>query len=108
MMFCIAFAPSRKMAPARAVAQELGIPVALHVAENAPAGVFTLDGDSGSAAKPGYAETSGTALVLHTSGTTSRRAGSGLSRDAPALPGVSGGTGKIQVPERRGAGPAQP
>lgn len=59
--------------PALEVAADLGIAVAhLHFDTSAPAGLFTLEGDGGTAATPGFADASDTALVLHTSGTTSR------------------------------------
>lgn len=56
--------------PARAAAEELGIPVAdIRVAEGAPAGAFSLWDETADASKPGEGDE---ALVLHTSGTTSR------------------------------------
>jgi acyl-CoA synthetase (AMP-forming)/AMP-acid ligase II len=59
--------------PALSVAAELGIPVAtLHAGAEAPAGLFTLEGEPGRAAAIGLADPDDTALVLHTSGTTSR------------------------------------
>ena len=59
--------------PALDVASELGIPVAtLHVEPDAPTGVFRLEGEPGQARRPGPAQADDTALVLHTSGTTSR------------------------------------
>jgi len=62
--------------PARAVAQKLSIPVIeLHSTRESGAGSFTLEPTSplqGPAARPGFGEGSDTALVLHTSGTTSR------------------------------------
>ena len=59
--------------PAVAVARKLGIPVAeLVVPAGAAAGEFTLRGAPGTAAKPGPAGPDDVALVLHTSGTTSR------------------------------------
>ena len=59
--------------PALAVAAELGIPVAtLHADPDLPAGVFALAGEAGVARSTGPAEADDTALVLHTSGTTSR------------------------------------
>jgi acyl-CoA synthetase (AMP-forming)/AMP-acid ligase II len=62
--------------PARAVAERLGIAiVTLRTEADAPAGRFHLDfahGPSGSAATGGPAETGDMALMLHTSGTTSR------------------------------------
>jgi len=58
--------------PARAVAAKLGIPV-LELAPGALAGAFTLAGGTpGTAARPGLAGADDVALVLHTSGTTSR------------------------------------
>jgi len=61
--------------PAVAVATELGIPVLeLRVLEGAPAGTFDLmgDGPGGVVAEGGMAEGDEVALLLHTSGTTSR------------------------------------
>jgi acyl-CoA synthetase (AMP-forming)/AMP-acid ligase II len=59
--------------PALDVAAELGIPVAtLHADPAAPAGIFTLEGEDGKAELTGFAQAGDTALVLHTSGTTSR------------------------------------
>ena len=60
--------------PAVAVAGEQGIPVlTLEPDAAGGAGGFRLGGDPiGRAARPGLAEASDTALVLHTSGTTSR------------------------------------
>tara|TARA_R110002111_G_scaffold176492_4_gene242040 strand:- start:1903 stop:3423 length:1521 start_codon:yes stop_codon:yes gene_type:complete len=60
--------------PAVEVAKKLGIAVIELVAgDNTPAGYFTLKGDSiGTATKPGAAEAEDIALILHTSGTTSR------------------------------------
>ena len=60
--------------PAVAVAERLGIPILrLEVGDGAAAGAFTLAGRAnGAAARPGLAEPSDIALVLHTSGTTSR------------------------------------
>jgi acyl-CoA synthetase (AMP-forming)/AMP-acid ligase II len=59
--------------PAVLVARKLGIPIAeLVVATGACAGQFTLRGAPGQAARPGPAAASDVALVLHTSGTTSR------------------------------------
>ena len=61
--------------PAVGVAVELGIPILeLRVGENAPAGTFDLvgDGPGGLVARGGMAEKDDVALVLHTSGTTSR------------------------------------
>ena len=59
--------------PAVPVARKLGIPVAeLIVPDGAPAGRFELRGAPGQAARPGPAGATDVALVLHTSGTTSR------------------------------------
>jgi acyl-CoA synthetase (AMP-forming)/AMP-acid ligase II len=63
--------------PVVAVAKTLGVPIAELVvpagaAAGAPAGEFTLRGAPGTAAKPGPAGADDVALVLHTSGTTSR------------------------------------
>ncbi len=61
--------------PAREAAAELGVPVLeLHPVAGGAAGDFTLDtaGLAGGAARPGLAEATDGALVLHTSGTTSR------------------------------------
>ena len=60
--------------PAVAVAQKLGISIlTLTLDANAGAGAFTLSGgDKKPAANPGYAESDDVALILHTSGTTSR------------------------------------
>lgn len=61
--------------PAVAVAQKRNIPiVTLVAAEGAPAGSFTLEGDGigAAAVNGGFAEPDDVALVLHTSGTTSR------------------------------------
>ncbi len=62
--------------PARAVAERLGITiVTLRAEADAPAGRFRLDFTGGtprSAARSGAAEASDVALMLHTSGTTSR------------------------------------
>ena len=59
--------------PALAVAEARGIPIVRLVPEN-KAGDFTLAGAAGAGApaKPGFAEEGDIALVLHTSGTTSR------------------------------------
>ena len=61
-------------AAAEEVADRLKIPVVrLSVAEGAPAGSFTLDAaENGTAANPGPSAPDDIALVLHTSGTTSR------------------------------------
>jgi acyl-CoA synthetase (AMP-forming)/AMP-acid ligase II/acetyltransferase-like isoleucine patch superfamily enzyme/acyl carrier protein len=60
--------------PARAVAQQLGIPIIeLSASPGSEAGLFTLTGDAYSeVANGGYAHPGEVALVLHTSGTTSR------------------------------------
>ncbi len=60
--------------PASEVATELGIPVArLMFSTDQPAGSFTLQGESNRApCSDGLAEADDVALVLHTSGTTSR------------------------------------
>jgi oxalate---CoA ligase len=60
--------------PAVAVAQKLGISVlTLTLDANGGAGAFTLSGgERKPAANPGYAESEDVALILHTSGTTSR------------------------------------
>ncbi len=60
--------------PARAVAVARGVPI-IELASSDIAGDFTLHPDAaltGSAALPGWAEADDVALVLHTSGTTSR------------------------------------
>ena len=60
--------------PARAVAEARGIPV-IELIPSGPAGHFTLSplaALAGAAAHPGAAEAEDVALVLHTSGTTSR------------------------------------
>ncbi|NDV85321.1 AMP-binding protein [Aurantimonas aggregata] len=59
---------------AEAVAAKLGIPVLrLRVADGAPAGAFTLEGEAvGTTERRGYSNDDDIALVLHTSGTTSR------------------------------------
>ncbi len=59
--------------PARAVARKLDIPVIELQPAGDTAGTFTLDGDPvGSARAGGFAGRDDVALVLHTSGTTSR------------------------------------
>jgi acyl-CoA synthetase (AMP-forming)/AMP-acid ligase II len=59
--------------PARAVARRLGLAIAeLRVPAGAEAGVFELHGKRGKAASGGPASADDVALVLHTSGTTSR------------------------------------
>ena len=59
--------------PALDVAAELGISVAtLQADSDSPAGIFTLDGQAGTASTPGFAAPDDVGLVLHTSGTTSR------------------------------------
>src|ERR1019366_10560690 len=59
--------------PALAVAEARGIPV-VRLVPGKKAGDFTLQGaaGAGAAAKHGFAEEGDIALVLHTSGTTSR------------------------------------
>ena len=60
---------------ARAVAKRLGVTVIeLHADSSGPAGSFTLQVDTGksAAANPGTASADDLALILHTSGTTSR------------------------------------
>lgn len=64
--------------PAVAAATERGIPILeIAVAEEEPAGFFTIVDNpamtgAGAASRPGFAEPDDVALVLHTSGTTSR------------------------------------
>jgi acyl-CoA synthetase (AMP-forming)/AMP-acid ligase II len=62
--------------PARDVAAARGIPIVRLVPDSAgPAGSFSLEPEqpmAGSPARPGFAEAADAALVLHTSGTTSR------------------------------------
>ena len=62
--------------PARAVAAKLGVPVLeLHPERARGAGAFLLEPAlpmRGAPSRPGFAEAGDTALVLHTSGTTSR------------------------------------
>ena len=60
--------------PALAVARKLNVPVIrLKADPKGPAGLFTLDGAAGGKpAQGGFAEAGDIALVLHTSGTTSR------------------------------------
>ena len=60
--------------PARSVARRLGLPIIELVPDKqAPAGLFELHTDhSGEAERPGEAQPDDVALVLHTSGTTSR------------------------------------
>ncbi len=59
--------------PAKAAAEKLGIPIAvLSFDSQGPAGNFTLSGEAGSACDDGLAHSEDVALVLHTSGTTSR------------------------------------
>jgi acyl-CoA synthetase (AMP-forming)/AMP-acid ligase II len=58
--------------PARGVAAARGIPV-IELVPGETAGAFTLSGNlSGTPARPGPAEADDVALILHTSGTTSR------------------------------------
>ena len=65
---------SGSTSPALEIARERNIPVLeLNVAPSAPAGTFTLSGETGTTAKStGATTTDDEALVLHTSGTTSR------------------------------------
>ncbi len=60
--------------PAINAAQSLGIPlIKIVVPENAPAGYFQIDGENiGNCNNPGAASEDEIALILHTSGTTSR------------------------------------
>ncbi|RVD46296.1 AMP-dependent synthetase [Mesorhizobium sp. M4B.F.Ca.ET.169.01.1.1] len=59
--------------PALAAAARVGIPIIhLHARTEGPAGLFDLSGTSSAAATPGLADSEDVALVLHTSGTTSR------------------------------------
>ena len=59
--------------PSVTVARKLGIPIAeLVIPIGTPAGQFELRGAPGKAARPGPAGSTDVALVLHTSGTTSR------------------------------------
>ena len=59
--------------PALAAAARVGIPIIhLHARTEGPAGLFDLSGASAAATTPGPAEPEDVALVLHTSGTTSR------------------------------------
>ena len=60
--------------PARAAAADAGVPIIeLAPLNDSPAGAFALESDlRGAADAPGAAEPDDTALVLHTSGTTSR------------------------------------
>ncbi|MEM9232147.1 MAG: acyl--CoA ligase, partial [Pseudomonadota bacterium] len=59
--------------PALAAAQSAGVTVIrLHTEENAPAGQFTLDGDASGSANTTEPAPEDLALILHTSGTTSR------------------------------------
>src|ERR671910_865840 len=67
--------PSGSDSPAIAAAEALGIPIIeLSAAPEAEAGAFSLTGHAGAvpAAMGGFAELDDVALVLHTSGTTSR------------------------------------
>ncbi|HET7412885.1 MAG TPA: acyl--CoA ligase [Pararhizobium sp.] len=59
---------------AEGVAAKLGIPVlTIAVGEGMPAGAFTIEGEPvGATASPGFSGSDDIALVLHTSGTTSR------------------------------------
>ncbi len=59
--------------PAKAAAEKLGIPiVVLSFDDQTPAGTFKLAGKAGPACDGGPAQSEDVALVLHTSGTTSR------------------------------------
>ena len=59
--------------PALAAAARVGIPlIRLRAREEGPAGLFDLAGAAAVAARPGLANPDDVALVLHTSGTTSR------------------------------------
>lgn len=60
--------------PAVGVAKKLGVSlIELSAPENAPAGLFELKGEPiGDAGSPGLAQADDIALILHTSGTTSR------------------------------------
>ena len=65
--------PAGAQTAALPVAQRLGIPVAeLRFSGTDPAGQFTLHGAPGQTSRSGFAESDDVALVLHTSGTTSR------------------------------------
>ncbi|MBM4197095.1 MAG: AMP-binding protein [Gammaproteobacteria bacterium] len=65
--------PEAADTPAVQVAAKLGIPLArLSFDPAAPAGTFRLGGPAGKAARSGLAAADDVALVLHTSGTTSR------------------------------------
>ncbi len=69
------FVEAGSESPAIEVAREMGVPVLeLAHAEEDPAGVFEITGDAGGSAAqaPGMAAADDVALVLHTSGTTSR------------------------------------
>jgi len=57
--------------PAVEVARKLGVAI-VELRPGAQAGAFMLEGAAGAAARPGLAETDDIALILHTSGTTSR------------------------------------
>jgi len=62
-----------KDSAAEAAAARLGVPVVRLVPRtDEPAGLFDLEGNVGEAAAPGFAEPDDIALILHTSGTTSR------------------------------------
>ena len=73
-MLLVPDGPDRIGGPAIDAARTLGIPViGVAVAEDAPAGVFTLRGEPvGPPRETGFAGPDDVALVLHTSGTTSR------------------------------------
>ena len=57
--------------PAIEAARNLGVAL-IELSANAEAGAFTLTGAAGVAARRGFAESDDIALILHTSGTTSR------------------------------------
>jgi acyl-CoA synthetase (AMP-forming)/AMP-acid ligase II/acetyltransferase-like isoleucine patch superfamily enzyme/acyl carrier protein len=71
---CVLIVAADMDSPARKVARKRGIPIIeLVPAVAAEAGIFTLgDGGLATGQKANFAEPSDTALVLHTSGTTSR------------------------------------
>jgi acyl-CoA synthetase (AMP-forming)/AMP-acid ligase II len=57
--------------PAVDVARKLGVAI-VELRAGAEAGAFTLEGAAAKAARPGFADADDIALILHTSGTTSR------------------------------------
>jgi oxalate---CoA ligase len=64
---------ANSQSPAVAAAARLGIPlIHLHASPGEQAGLFTLSGAPATAANSGHAAADDVALVLHTSGTTSR------------------------------------